>query len=244
MLDSLVVGAHPDDAESFAGGLIALCVRRGYSVGILHLTQGERATRGTVEERFAEAAGAARALGVDQDKVKILNLGDTLLENSEANRLEIVRILRDWRPRIVVHHSPRARHPDHRKSHELVNDAFFYCRVGGLDTGQPPFTPTSQLQFLNNALSREIPPFIVDISETFEQKLAAIRAYKSQFYNPEYSAPETYISSEEYYEQIEVRARFYGGLIGVRYGEAYLSDGPLPLADPIAVLASDTGSEA
>jgi bacillithiol biosynthesis deacetylase BshB1 len=237
-MDCVVFGAHPDDAEIFAGGLLALCVKRGYDVGVVHLTQGERATRGTVAERRAEAAEASEILGLKPNRTLILDLGDTLIENNEQNRLEIVRILRNWQPRIVLHHYPMVdRHPDHAKAGRLLEEAYSCSRLAGVQTDQPPFAPTARYMFFYTGLDVVSPSFVVDITETFERKVEALRAYRSQFYNPDYPGQETYISSREFFEQIEVRARFFGGLINVRYGEPYWAPGPLSVADPVADLS-------
>jgi bacillithiol biosynthesis deacetylase BshB1 len=230
-VDIVAFGAHPDDVEILAGGLLALSVRQGREVGIVHMTRGERATRGNPEERRKEALEAAGRLGVGAERVTILDLGDTLLENTPANRLEVVRVLRQWRPRIVLHHHPHDRHPDHRKSSVLVADAFFYAGLSQIETGQPPHRPSSRLLFFNNTIPDESPSFVVDVTETFQQKIQALRAYESQLYNPDYPGTETYISSPEYFEQIEVRARHFGGLVGVRYGEPYRATSPLVIRD-------------
>ena len=239
-MDLAVFAAHPDDAELFAGGLIARCVDLGYDVGICHLTRGEMATRGTPEERHTEAQAAARALGLSMGRVEALDLGDTRLDNNEENRLQIIRVLRKWRPRVVAYHHSYDRHPDHRKASQLVNDAFFYSHLRSLNTGQEPFRTQGRFQFFNNTLPDRAPSFIVDVSDVFERKVEAIKAYRSQFHNPEYqgaqSGEETFISSPEFFEMIEVKARFWGGMIGVRYGEPYVAPDPIGVADPIQTI--------
>lgn len=233
-MDCLVIGAHPDDAEIFAGGLIARCAQAGRSVGILHLTRGECGTRGTAEERRAEAAESAHILGLPSDHMRMLDLGDARLENTEANRLAIIRIVREWRPRLVIHHDTEIdRHPDHGKAGALARDAVFYSRLKAFDTGQPPFAPGGRMTFQYNGPASVTPTMVVDISDTFATKMDALRAYRSQFYNPSYAGEETYISSREFMEQIEVRARFFGGLIGVRYGEPFWATAPLLVRDPL-----------
>lgn len=238
-MDLVVFAAHPDDAELFAGGLIARCIDLGRDVGICHMTRGERGTRGTPALRYGEAGAAARALGLPMGRMKVLDLGDTLLENTEANRLEIIRVLREWRPRIVACHYPHDRHPDHRKAAAIVGDAFFYSHLRMIDTGQERHRAAQRIHFFNNTTPAEKPSFILDISDVFERKMAAIRAYQSQFHNPEYRASheenQTFISSPEFFEQIEVKARFWGGMIGARYGEPYLAPEPLGVLDPFSI---------
>lgn len=235
-MDLVAIGAHPDDVELFAGGLLAKCVDRGYEVGLIHLTRGERGTRGTPEERRVEALDAARALGIAEDHVAFLDLGDTLVENTEANRLELIDALRRWSPRLVLHPHPHDRHPDHRKASELSQDAYFYSHLARLETAAPPFRPQGRLLYFNNSLPESPPSFIIDITEQFERKMEALSAYRSQFYNPDYPAEETFISSKAFHEQIELRARYFGGLIGARCGEPFFLPDPLAVDDPLALI--------
>ncbi len=235
-MDLVAIGAHPDDVELFAGGLLAKCVDRGYEVGLIHLTRGERGTRGTPGERRLEALDAARVLGLGEDHVVFLDLGDTLLENTEANRLKVIGALRRWSPRLVLHPHPFDRHPDHRKANRLAEDAYFYCHLARVETGTPPFRPQGRLLFFNHSAPDRPPSFIVDVTDHFERKMDALRAYRSQFHNPDYPAEETYISSKEFHEQIEVRARYFGGLIGVRYGEPFFLPDPLAVDDPVTLI--------
>lgn len=235
-MDLVAIGAHPDDVELFAGGLLAKCVAQGREVGLVHLTRGERGTRGSAPERRAEALEAARALGVGEDRVSFLDLGDTLLENSEKNRLEVIQVLRRWRPRLALYHHSFDRHPDHRKANRLVEDAFFYCHMPRLETAAPPFRPRGRLLFFNNSIPEQPPSFIVDVTDFFDRKMESVRAYRSQFHNPDYPGEETYISSPDFLESIEVRARFFGGLIGVRYGEPFFSPDPLSVEDPLTLI--------
>lgn len=235
-MDLVAIGAHPDDVELFAGGFLAKAVADGYEVALAHLTRGERSTRGTPEERRVEAHDAARALGVDASHVDILDVGDTRVENTEENRLAVIRLLRHRRPRLVLYAHPLDRHPDHRKASRLVEDAFFYSHLAKIDTGQEPFRPEGRFQFFNNSIPAEPPSFIVDVTETFGRKIEALRAYRSQFHNPDYPGEETFISSRFFFEQIEARARYFGGQIGVKYGEPYHLPQPPAVADPIALL--------
>jgi len=237
-MDLVAIGAHPDDVELFAGGLVAKCVEHGHEVGVIHLTPGERGTRGSSQERRQEALNAAKVLGIEPDRVVFLDLGDTLLENTEPNRLAIIEVLRRWRPRLVLQPHPFDRHPDHRKASRLCEDAFFYSHLTRVGEGQPPHRPEGRLMYLNNSVPDVSPSFIVDITEFFDRKMEAIGAYRSQFFNPDYGAEETYISAHEFHEQIQVRARYFGGLIGVRYGEPFVLPVPLAVDNPVALLLS------
>ena len=235
-MDCLAIGAHPDDAELFAGGTLASCIAKGYEVGILHLTRGECGTRGSAEERRIEAGDAAKALGVAPANMAILDLGDARLANSEENRLQVIRIIRQWRPRLVLHHLHLDRHPDHRKASRLCEDACFYAGLARIGTDQEAYRPPSRLMFFNNTAPSPPADLIVDISDFFERKMAALAAYRSQFHNPSYPGPVTYISSPEFIQQIETRARYYGAMIGARYGEPFRTSAPLRVNDPLALL--------
>lgn len=242
-LDLLAIGAHPDDVELFAGGLIAASVARGQSVGIAHLTRGELGTRGSGEIRMREAVEAARILGLDPDRqVAFLDLGDTLLENTESNRLAVIELLRTWRPRVVLFPHPEDRHPDHGKASRVVRDALFYCHLPRVAPGLPAHRPEAHLLFQSNTPPAQPAGLIVDITSTFERKLAAIQAYRTQFHSTTaladslLTSEQTFISTPEFLAQIEIRARFYGGLIGVRYGEPYHLDGPLAVGDVVGLL--------
>jgi bacillithiol biosynthesis deacetylase BshB1 len=233
--DALVFGAHPDDAELFCGGTIARMVARGRRVVVADLSDGERGTRGSRDERRAEGAEAARVLGVERRR---LDCGDTRIENTEANRIEAIRMIRDLRPPVVLTHGSDDRHPDHRKAHALVRDAVFYAGVGGIETGQAPFRPPALLCFVGH-LRAGVPSFqfVVDVTEFFPKKLEALRAFRSQFFNPDYEGPATFIAGERFWRTIEARARVFGALINVDFGEAFASEGPLPLDDPAALFA-------
>jgi bacillithiol biosynthesis deacetylase BshB1 len=230
-MDLLVFGAHPDDCELFVGGTVAKLVRLGHRVGIVDLTEGEMSSRGTLEERRRESAEASAILGI-QERIN-LALGDTLLQNTPEARLRIIEVLREYRPALVFYQYPEDRHPDHVKGGLLVRDACFYANLKKIETEREPFKPQEEVLFLGNIVGKAVnPTFVVDITETFEQKMRALKAYRSQFYNPEYKFSDTFISSKEFFEMIELRARFYGSLIGVVYGEAFVVEKALRMDDP------------
>ena len=225
-MEMLAFGAHPDDCELFAGGTLARLSRAGRCVGIVDLTRGEMASRGSPEERAEEMREASKVLGIASRKT--LDLGDTRLEVSRDNCLQIVRILRTERPGVVLTHYLRDRHPDHERAYRLVREACFLSDVAGVDTGQERHGVAALYCFPGNMTRMDVTPsFVVDVSDVFEQKLEAIRAYRSQFHNPDYSGEPTYISSEAYFDLIRARARVYGDLIGVTFGEAFWSERPL-----------------
>ena len=237
-MDLLAFGAHPDDCELYVGGLLAKLARKGYQVGVVDLTRGEMSSRGTVAERKREIGKASKILGLSLRKT--LDLGDTRLSNTPQARLSIIRVIRQYRPRLVLYQYPMDRHPDHVRGGLLVKEACFYSHLPKIRTRQRCYRPKHEFCFLGTIIGETVKPsFIVDISDTFERKMKALQAYSSQFYNPAYQGKETYISSQAFFEFVETRAKFYGALIGVQYGEPYISHSFLRVNDPVAFYLSD-----
>ncbi len=229
-VEILAVGAHPDDVELGCGGTLALLARAGRSVGILDLTRGEAGTRGTPETRAAEAAEAARLLGARfRDR---LDLGDGNLRTDRAAELEVIEVVRRRRPRLVFAPLPNDRHPDHVRAGRLVTDAAFYAGLRALETGLPPHRPQQVVYFPSTFLAE--PTFLVDVTGTLEVKLAAVRAFRSQFFDPASKEPATFISSPEFLDGVAARARAFGRLANVGAAEGFVSPRPPLLADPIA----------
>ena len=235
--DVLAVGAHPDDVELWVGGIVHRAACAGRSVAIVDLTRGELASRGTPEEREHEARAAADLLGVETR----INLGfkDGAITNDESSRLELVRVVRQLRPRLVLAPDSRERHPDHEHAALLVRDACYLSGLAKLGTGTEPHRPSAVLRYFDFLVHR-MPEIVIDVSESFEAKMEAVRAFKSQFYNPDYEAPETYLSRPALYEELEARARFFGSLMGVRYGEPLLSDLPVPTSEVALLTAGES----
>jgi bacillithiol biosynthesis deacetylase BshB1 len=243
ILDVLFFGAHPDDVELTAGGTVAKLTRLNYRVGICDLTRGEAGTRGSAELRDREAEEAARLLGVAvRDN---LSLPDAEFQNTPENRLHVIRILRKYRPDFVFAPYWDDRHPDHIHASDLVKESVFYSGLAKIVTdedgqAQQAFRPKRVLycpaRYEFSKISGTM--FIVDISDTFEIKMQAMAAFASQFYNPSYANPEppTYISTPEFREAIEARARHFGALIDCRYGEPFLSKEYIGIHDPIRIL--------
>lgn len=233
-LDVLAIGAHPDDVEMSVGGILAALCDDGYAVGIVDCTRGERGTRGSAELRMQEARRAQEILGVHVRE--FLAMEDAAIAPSEENVLQMVRVFRQYRPRVVLLPPPFERHPDHEAVHRIVRAAYFKSGLARLRTFAPdgteqePYRPERMFCYIQ-AYHHEA-DFYVDISATFERKMAAIRAYASQVYVPgAYSSdePETFISRPETLEMLEARARYWGSLIGVRYAEGLLCIEPLGL---------------
>lgn len=232
-VDIIFFGAHPDDVELSCGGTVAKCVKDGLRVGIVDLTRGEMGTRGTPQTRKKEAQGAAKALGATFRQQ--LDFGDGNLQTGREQELELIELLRIRRPRLVVVSYPDERHPDHARTGQLVTDASFYAGLRALETGAPAHRPQAVLYYLQNYMFT--PSFIVDVSKQWKTKMRSIAAYKSQFHDPKSKEPQTFISDPKFLEMIEARGRHFGALIGVDYGEAYISKQPPRVDDLLAAYA-------
>jgi len=233
-LDVLAIAAHRDDVELTCGGTLAKVARAGHRVGIVDLTQGEMGTRGSAERRAAEAERAARTLGV----ALRTNMGfpDAHLANDDASRAAIVNVLRELRPRVVILPFPIGRHPDHRIASEVARDA---CYLAGLAkyapvAGAEPHRPFKILYALAYREDPVKPSFVVDISDTFETKMAAIRCYASQF-DGALAAGEIFPTGQDLYELIRVQSAHYGSLIRRPYGEPFFTHETVAVDDILAL---------
>lgn len=229
-VDILAVGAHPDDVELGCGGTLATLALDGKTFGILDLTRGEMGTRGTPEMRAQEAAEAARLLGARFRET--LDLGDGGLRTDRAAELAIVDVVRRRRPKLVLAMLPSDRHPDHVRASRLTKEAAFYAGLRALVTDEPAYRPQQVVYY--PATYVEEPSFLVDVTRGFEKKLAALRAYRSQFYDPDSTEPETFIATKGFYEAIAARAKAFGWLANVEYAEAFVSPLPPRVDDPVA----------
>lgn len=224
-LDLLVIAVHPDDAELGASGTLLKHAAMGKRVGIVDLTRGELGTRGTPEIRDAEAREAARIMGLAAREN--LEMRDGFFKNDEEHQLKVIAAIRKYRPEIVITNALYDRHPDHKRAGDLANDAVFLAGLRRVITHvadgseQEPHRPRMALQFIQDYHIR--PDIVVDVTEHWETKVAAVMAYKSQFHNEEYSAdePQTYISSPDFLRFVEARAMEYGRYIGARYAEGF-----------------------
>lgn len=222
-LDLLVLAAHPDDAELGTGGTIAKHVAEGRKVGIVDFTQGELGTRGTVETRTAEAAEAARILGLSARE----NLGmrDGFFRNDEEHQLQVIQAIRKYRPEVVLVNAAYDRHSDHGRASQLSHDACFLSGLAKIRTTdddgnlQEPWRPKAFYRYIQSVFVE--PDFIVDISGHWETKVNAIRAFKTQFFDANSKEPETYISKPGFLKLVEARAREFGHAIGTEFGEGY-----------------------
>lgn len=239
-LDVLAIGAHPDDVELGCGGTLALLAREGRKVGILHLTRGERGTRGTAEERLAEAERAAEALGAAG--LAFLDCGDGGLRTGSAEEDALIEVLRRFRPELVIGPAPHDRHPDHGRAHALVEAAGFYAGLrnrGPQGDQLEAYRPAATFSYMQHDLFT--PSFLVDITSVWDAKVASLAAYRSQLHQPDRkdeddTRPKTKIASPEFRLAVEGRARHFGLLIGVAFAEPFWSRIPLAVRDPMSIL--------
>lgn len=217
-IDVLAIFAHRDDAELTCGGTLAKLARTGKRTGILDLTQGEVGTRGSAELRADEASHAAAKLGVTMREN--LELPDAAICNSHEARRELAIVLRRLRPQIVITHAQQGRHPDHRVTAELVRDACFLAGLKKLEPTHAAHRPRKILHAISYREDYQKPTFVVDISDDFETKLAAIACYKSQF-EGEVQSGEIYPNGEPLADVIRHHAAHYGTLIRRKYGEPF-----------------------
>ncbi|MEO6732729.1 MAG: bacillithiol biosynthesis deacetylase BshB1 [Ferruginibacter sp.] len=223
-LDILVFAVHPDDAELSCGGILLTEKLKGRKTGIVDLTGGELGTRGTAETRKEEAAAAAKILSLDIREN--LQMADGFFKNDEENQLKIITAIRKYQPEIIFCNAPEDRHPDHGRSARLVEDAAFLSglrKVATIGEGiaQLPWRAKYVFNYIQDTYLR--PAFVIDISEVMEQKVAAIKAYGTQFNNLDMDEPQTYISNPDFLDSIIYRAKMYGKMIGVKYAEGFIS---------------------
>ncbi len=224
-LDILAVGAHPDDVELSCSGTIAKEVDRGKKVGILDLTRGELGTRGTAEIRDKEAKAAAEILGVKMRHN--LEFSDAFFENNTAHQLEIIKIIRKYRPEIVLCNAVEDRHIDHGKAAKLVGDSCFLSGLRKIETilegnKQDAWRPKHVFHYIQ--WKNLEPDFVVDISGYMDKKLDSVLAYRSQFFDENSNEPETPISSSNFLDSITYRARDMGRLINTEHAEGFNVD--------------------
>ncbi len=221
-LDILAFAAHPDDAELGCAGTLALHMASGFKVGVIDLTHGELGTRGSSEIRLQEALDASKILKLAVRE----NLGmeDGFFEDNQGNQLKIIEAIRTYRPDIILGTAINDRHPDHGRAAELLKTAWFLAGLQRIKTivngkEQKAFRPQAFYHYIQSLFIQ--PDFIVDVSEYWDIKIEAIKAFKSQFYDPDSKEPETFISSPGFLQALEARAREFGYSIDVKFGEGF-----------------------
>lgn len=223
-LDILAIGAHPDDVELGCGATLTMEVANGKKVGIIDLTRGELGTRGTAETRDMESANAATILGVSVREN--MEFDDGFFVNDKYHQLELIKMIRKYKPEIIICNAIQDRHIDHGKASKLVSDACFLSGLLKVDTKdmnndvcQDPWRPKQLYHYIqwNNIA----PDVVVDVSKYMDIKMKAVLAYKTQFYDEKSKEPETPISSKNFTDSIIYRAKDLGRLAGVEYAEGF-----------------------
>lgn len=221
-LDILALAAHPDDVELSCSGTLLKAIAQGKKAGIIDFTRGELGTRGTPEIRDAEATESARIMGLSARE----NLGfrDGYFANDELHQLALVRMIRKYRPNVILANAFDDRHPDHGRGSQLAKEACFKAGLKMVETEldgvkQEKWRPGAVYHYIQS-IPRE-PDFVVDVTDVWEKRKEAIKAFKSQFFDPISKEDSTYISSPMFLRMVEARAIEYGHLIGVKYAEGF-----------------------
>ena len=241
-LDILAFGAHPDDVELSCAGTLMVEIGNDKRVGIIDLTQGEMGSRGTIETRYAEAAQAAKIMGITVRKN--LKMQDAFFTNDKENQLKIIQVIRKYQPEIVLCNAPEDRHPDHGKGSSLLEDACFLSGLRKIETiddnGSPQqaWRPKHLFHYIQDRYLH--PNFVVDISTVHDKKIEAIKAYSTQFFNPNLNEPQTYISTPDFLEGVIYRSKMYGKMIGVAYAEGFISKKMIGVNNLDAIIANVT----
>ena len=233
-LDVLAIFSHPDDAELSVAGTLLKLKSLGYRTGVCDFTRGEMGTRGTPEIRAQEAADAARIMKLDA-RIN-LEQPDGHVWPTEVARVALVRVLRTYRPKVLLTTHEDDPHPDHANTSIIVRQSARLATMKRYDE-ESGLAAVAMPAIMHSLFSRRIvPSFVVDVSDFVDEKMSAIRAYTSQFYNAASQEPSTRISAQGFLEEIELRMRYFGTLIGVTAGEPYYVREALNVEDPLALL--------
>jgi bacillithiol biosynthesis deacetylase BshB1 len=221
-LDILAVGVHPDDVELSCSGTLLRHMANGKKCGILDLTRGELGTRGSAELRLKEAEAAAKILGVSVREN--LGMADGFFVNDSAHQREIIRMIRKYRPEIILCNAITDRHPDHGRSAELVSQAAFYSGLRRIETkdgdkAQEHWRPKAVYHYIQDRQLK--PDFVVDVTDFVEKKMEAIKAFSSQFYDPNSKEPESPISVKNFFDLVKGKMAVFGRDAGFEFAEGY-----------------------
>lgn len=214
-LDILVFAAHPDDAEMSCSGTIMRAIAEGKKVGIVDLTRGEMGTRGTAETRKAESEAATKILGIHTREN--LELDDCFFQVDKETQLKVIAKIRKYRPSVVLANAITDRHPDHGRAAKLIQESFFKSGLPKIVTHdeqgnvQEAYRPDSLFHYIQDNHIK--PDFVVDITDFVERKMESIKAFKTQFFDPNSTEPQTYISKPDFLESLIGRNREYGKLL-------------------------------
>lgn len=222
-LDILAFAAHPDDVELSAAGTLLRYIAEGKKVGITDLTEGELGTRGTVETRYEEAADASKIMGLTAREN--LRMPDGFFEDNAENKRLIIEQIRKYQPEIVLANSISDRHPDHGRAGKLVEDACFLAGLRKIETGlegveQLPHRPRLVAHYIQDFYLE--PSFVIDVTDYVDRKIEVIKAFKTQFFDPNSPEPSTPISGEEFFDFIKGRMLNMGRPAGMKYAEGFI----------------------
>lgn len=223
-LDILAIAVHPDDVELGCAGTLMMHAQQGMKVGVVDLTRGELGTRGTPELRIQEAAAAAEIMGLEVREN--LGLADGFFRNDTMEQMAVITAIRKYRPDIILANAIDDRHPDHGRAAKLISDSAFMAGLRKIETtldGQPQeaWRPKQVFHFIQDRYHE--PDFVIDISPVIDRKLAAIKAFTSQFLAAKDNEPQTYISGSGFFDSVVYRAKMFGKMVGVEYAEGYTS---------------------
>ena len=219
-LDILFFGADPDDVELGCGGTVIKHVQQKFSVGIIDLTRGELGTRGTAEKRDKEALESNKILGIQLREN--MNFQDGFFKDDEEHKIALIKKIRQYKPNIVVANAPSDRHPDHGRASSIVTDACFLSGLEKVDTNQRPWRPNTIYYYIQ--FNNIQPDFVIDISEQMDDKIRAVKSYKTQFFNPKSEETETIISKKDFLDSVLYRAQDLGRLTNCNYAEGFLTN--------------------
>ena len=219
-VDILAFGAHPDDVELGCGGTIIKEIKNGKKVGIIDLTRGELGTRGNADTRDSESKLAANILNISFREN--MNFKDGFFLNDESHKIEIVKKIRKYRPKIVLANAISDRHPDHARGAQLIIDSCFLSGLEKINTNQNIFRPKAIYHYIQ--FNNLIPDFLIDISEYMDLKIKSIKQYKTQFYNPISNETETIISSQDFFDSITYRAKDLGRQSNCKFAEGFIAN--------------------
>lgn len=230
-LDLLALGVHPDDVELACSGTVISHIAMGKKVGVVDFTRGELGTRGTAETRKAESEVAAKILGIHTREN--LGMADGFFQNDREHQLKLITAIRKYQPEVVLANAIDDRHSDHGRAAKLTVDACFYAGLIKIETRdeqgniQAPWRPKQIYHYIQDRHMN--PDLIVDVTPFWEQRMEAIKAFKTQFFVPgnDDNEPTTPISTPDFMLFLEARAREFGRLIGVKYGEGFVSRTPI-----------------
>ncbi|MCL4305602.1 bacillithiol biosynthesis deacetylase BshB1 [bacterium] len=228
-VDVLAIGAHPDDIELSCAGTLLRMKSLGYKIGIVDMTRGERGSRGNADIRAKEAQEALQILGFEFREV--LDVGDLQIQDTHERRVKVVECIRRHKPKLVFTHWGRDKHPDHEGTSELVKHSMFVAGAANFPARFEPHNPARLLYWPSSWVME--PNVFVDVTDFYEHKIRAAKAHKSQFFDPQSKDPMTILSQPAFFERLEIRARYFGDQIGVKYAEVFYMREPVKVDNPM-----------